>query len=212
MHERLDRFYRMLGRPIFFRSRILLGLLVIPLGLSFTAPLWNMHLVAPQYPNGLNLDIYAHTVEGDIQEVNTLNHYIGMAKIDRTLLSDLDWIPFAIGAIVLLTLRVAAIGDARSLVDLTVLFSYFSFFSLGRFYYKLYVYGHNLDPHAPFHVEPFTPAVLGTKQIANFTTTSLPQGGTLWIGAFALGLFAVLAWNLLPALRAGGGTRDALEA
>jgi hypothetical protein len=200
----LDRFYRHLGRPLDFRSRIALALLTIPLVMSFTAPLWNIHMLAPQYPQGLDLDIYAHTIEGDIQEVNTLNHYIGMARIDRAALSDLDWIPFALGALLMLTLRVAAIGDNRSLVDLLVLFVYFSAFSMGRFAYKLYVFGHNLDPTAPFTVDPFTPAIFGTKQIANFTTTSMPRGGTIWIGVFATGLVAVLAWNLATLLRPSG--------
>lgn len=202
MSDLLDRFYRNLGRPIEFRSRILLGLLVVPLALAFSAPLWKIHMVAPQYPNGLDLHIFAHTVAGDIQEINTLNHYIGMARIDRAALSELDWIPFAIGALVLLTLRVAAIGDRRSLVDLVVLFVYFSVFSMFRFAYKLYVYGHNLDPMAPFEVEPFTPAILGSKQIANFTTWSYPQAGSLWIGLFGLGLLVVLVWNLAALRRA----------
>lgn len=198
MTDRLDRFYRRLSAPLYLRSRILLGLLVIPLGFSFSAPLWTMRMVAPQYPKGLVLEIYPYTVSGDVREVNTLNHYIGMAKIDRASLSDLDWIPFAIGALVLFTLRVAAIGDRRSLVDLFVMFVYFSAFSLARFGYKLYVYGHDLDPHAPFTVEPFTPAVLGTKQIANFTVTSLPSGGSVAIACFGAGLLAVLLWNLRP--------------
>lgn len=193
-----DRFQRHLARPLLFPSRIVLAALVVPLGLSFTAPLWNIHMSAPQYPEGLVLEIYAHTVDGDIQEVNTLNHYIGMARIDRASLSDLDWIPFGIGAILLFTLRVAVMGDNRALVDLTAMFAYFSVFSMVRFVYRLYVFGHNLDPKAPFTVEPFTPAIFGSKEIANFTTTSMPAGGTLFIGVFALGLFAVLAWNLRP--------------
>jgi copper chaperone NosL len=201
----LEAFYRHLSRPLLLRSRVLLALLVVPLGLSFTAPLWNIHMLAPQYPDGLDLEIYAHTIGGDVQEVNTLNHYIGMAHIDRASLSDLDWIPFAIGALIVLTLRVAAIGENRSLVDLFVLFAYFSAFSMGRFAYKLYVFGHNLDPKAPFTVEPFTPALLGTKQIANFTTTSLPQAGTLWVGVFGVGLLVVLTWNWFAAPREGRG-------
>jgi hypothetical protein len=201
MNRIFEAFYRHLSRPLLLRSRILLALLVVPLGLSFTAPLWNIHMLAPQYPDGLDLDIYAHTVDGDVQEVNTLNHYIGMDRIDRASLSDLDWIPFAIGALIVLTLRVAVIGENRSLVDLVVLFVYFSAFSMGRFAYKLYVFGHNLDPRAPFTVEPFMPALLGTKQIANFTTTSMPQGGTLWVGVFAVGLLVVLAWNWFAAPR-----------
>jgi len=201
MNRKLEAFYRHLGRPLRFRSRILLGFLVIPLGLCFTAPLWKIHMRAPQYPNGLDLEIYAHTVDGDIQEVNTLNHYIGMARIDRASLSDLDWIPFALGALIVLTLRVAALGENRSLVDLVVLAVYFGVFSMGRFAYKLYVFGHELDPKAPFTVEPFTPAIFGSKQIANFTTFSYPQAGTYWMGVFGVGLLVVLAWNWRGAFR-----------
>jgi hypothetical protein len=196
MHSALERFYRNLARPLHFPSRLLLGLLVLPLAAAFMAPLWNIHMVAPQYPQGLDLDIYAYTVEGDIDEVNTLNHYIGMARIDRAALTDLDWIPFALGTLIVLTLRVASIGDKRSLVDLSVLFLYFSLFSLGRFYLKLYVFGHNLDPAAPFDVEPFTPAVFGTKQIANFTTSAFPRWGSVWVGVYGLGILAALGWNL----------------
>jgi hypothetical protein len=81
------------------------------------------------------------------------------------------------------------------------LLTYFSIFSVGRFYYKLYVFGHNLDPRAPFTIEPFTPVLLGTQQIANFTTTSLPRGATWLIGVFAVGLFALTAWQIARGLR-----------
>jgi hypothetical protein len=162
---------------------------------------------APQYPKGLEMEIYAHKVEGghggrDIAEINTLNHYIGMRKIDRAALTDLDWIPFALGVLVILTLRCAAIGNVRALLDLVVITGYFSAFALIRFVYKLYVYGHDLDPAAPLKIEPFTPAIFGTKQIANFETRSYPQGGSFLIGAFAVGLFAVTAWHLVAGRRA----------
>jgi len=193
LRERLDR---SLGGGLARGTRRALLALVVPLALGFSAPLWHMHMKAPQYPEGLDLEIYAYTVSGDVAEVNTLNHYIGMAKIDRAALSDLDWIPFALGALALLALRVSAVGDLRSLIDLLVLFGYFSVFSMTRFFYKLYVFGHNLNPKAPFKMDPFTPPVLGTKQIANFTASSYPGGGTFWIGIFALGIVALVVWNL----------------
>ncbi|MGH0033206.1 MAG: hypothetical protein ACQGVC_25725 [Myxococcota bacterium] len=201
MNEFFARFDRTLDGGLITRSRLVLVLLVAPLLLSLTAPLWIMHFQAPQYPDGLALEIFAHTVTGDVQEINTLNHYIGMHSIDRASLSDLDWIPFGIGVLVLLALRVALIGDVRSLFDLTVIFVYLSAFSFARFVYKLYVFGHDLDPKAAITVDPFMPGVLGTKQIANFTTISLPGMGSLWLGVFGVGLTAVLLWNLAPAWR-----------
>ena len=207
MKHPLRAFYEFLDRPLFGWSRILLGLLVVPLVLTFTAPLWRIELHAPQYPQGLTLDIYAYTVEGGnhgqhLSEINTLNHYIGMHKIDRAELSDLDWIPFALGAIALLALRCAVIGKVRDLIDVMVVMSYVTVFALGRYAYKMYVFGHNLNPDAPVKVAPFTPPLIGTKQIANFTSTSLPRLGTLWIGIFATGAALLLAWHLIAGRRA----------
>lgn len=205
----LDRFQSRLGAPLRWQARLALALLVIPLLLSFTAPLWTMDMAAPQYPDGLTLEILSYTVRGDVEEVNTLNHYIGMARIDRAALSDLDWIPFAVGALALLALRVAAIGDRRSLVDLFVLFTYFSAFSMARFAYKLYVFGHDLDPKAPFTMEPFTPVVLGTQEVANFTITSLPALGTVWLGIFGVGLLVVTLLSLRRAAAESTGAEAA---
>jgi len=175
---------------------------VIPLVLAFGEPLWKISLHAPQYPNGLWMDVYMHKVEGGnngqhIKEINTLNHYIGMHKIDRGELSDLDWIPFAVGLLVMLALRCAAIGNVRALVDLVVVTAYVTAFAFGRFIFKMYVFGHNLDPTAPLKVKPFTPAIFGTKQIANFTTTSMPQLGSLLVGIFATGITVLLCWHLI---------------
>jgi hypothetical protein len=200
--QQLSRFYEFLDRPLFGWSRVVLALLVIPLVLAFGEPLWKISLHAPQYPNGLWMDVYMHKVEGGnsgqhIKEINTLNHYIGMHKIDRGELADLDWIPFAVGLLVVLALRCAAIGNVRSLIDLVALTSYVTVFAFGRFIYKMYVFGHNLDPSAPLKIKPFTPAIFGTKQIANFTTTSMPQLGSLLVGIFATGITVLLCWHLI---------------
>ena len=196
-----DRFYELLSRPLRKKSRVLLAALVIPLLLSFTQPLWRIDMEAPQYPSGLSLEVFAYKLEGGdggrhIQEINTLNHYIGMRTLDREALSDLDWIPFALGALAIFTLRVAAIGTISSLVDLVVSTMYVSVFAFGRFVYTLYVFGHNLRSDAPVKVPGFMPAVVGSKQIANFTTHSWPALGSLLLGLFVLGILAILAWHL----------------
>jgi copper chaperone NosL len=196
----------LLDLPLAGRARLALVLLVVPLALTFTEPLWRISLEAPQYPKGLWMDIYTHKLESGnngqhLREINILNHYIGMKKIDRAELADLDWIPFALGALGLLALRCAAIGNLRALVDLVVVTGYISVFALGRFAYKLYTFGHNLAPDAAMKVDPFTPAILGTKRIANFTTHSLPHLGSALIGIFALGVALVLAHQLITARR-----------
>lgn len=207
MKNPIARFYAFLDTPLFPMARLALVVLVIPLALVFTQPLWKISMKAPQYPKGLSMEIYTHKVEGghggkDIKEINTLNHYIGMKTIDRQQLTDLDWIPFALGLLFILTLRCAAIGNVRALVDLVVITGYVSVFAFGRFIYKLYTYGHTLDPEAPFKVKPFTPAIFGSKQVANFTTTSWPQLGSILMGVFVVGVTAVTAWHLIAGRRA----------
>jgi len=64
------------------------------------------------------VEIHAHKLEGGnngqhIKEINTLNHYIGMHPIDAHDLAELGWMPFAVGILAILTLRVAAIGNVR---------------------------------------------------------------------------------------------------
>jgi hypothetical protein len=206
MKAPLNKFYEFLERPLFPASRIILALLVIPLALSFTVPIWRISMEAPQYPEGLYMKIFTYKLEGGnngqhIDEINTLNHYIGMHKIDRAALSDLDWMPFAFGLLVLLALRVAAIGNIRSLLDLLVITGYITAFGLGRFVYKLYVFGHDLSSDAPVKIKPFMPVVLGTKQVANFTTHSMPEAGTYLLGAFATGVALLSLWHLVAGRR-----------
>jgi hypothetical protein len=125
-----------------------------------------------------------------------------MRTLDREALSDLDWIPFALGGLAIFALRVAAIGNLSGLVDLFVVTAYVSLFAFGRFVFTLYVFGHNLNPHAPVKVPGFMPAVLGSKQIANFTTHSWPQLGSAGLAIFALGVASLLGWQLFSGRRA----------
>jgi hypothetical protein len=207
----LDRFYRALPEPLTFRVRWLLVLLLVPLALGATQELWRLRFLAPQYPKGLELQVYSYTIAGgnqghDLNEINTLNHYVGMRKLDPAAFADLDFIPFAIGALVLLTLRVAAIGDVRSLLDLAVLTGYFGLFSLGRFVYTLYGYGHHLDPTAPIRMEGFMPPVIGTRQIANFSVSSFPGLGTLLISVFGAAVVGVALYEVFLRRERGRAT------
>ncbi|TFH30790.1 MAG: hypothetical protein E4H00_04540 [Myxococcales bacterium] len=202
MSKSLDAFYRFLDEPIFPWARVALGFLTIFVALSFTAPMWFINMKAPQYPEGLDLYIYSYKVEGgndgnDLQEINVLNHYIGMAPLDRTAFSDLDWIPFLFAAMIIFALRTAVIGKVGSMVDLLVMTTYAGIFGFGRLYYKLYTFGHNLDSRAPVTVDPFTPVMIGKKQIANFLTEAGPGLGTIYVSIFATGLTALLLAHLI---------------
>jgi hypothetical protein len=178
------------------RTRLVLAALIVPLMLGFLLPIWRISMEAPQYPDGLSMAIYSHRLVGgrndhDIQEINTLNHYIGMAPITREELRDLDWLPFAFIAMAMLAARAAVLGNIRDLIDLSMVAMFVLATAFGRFVWMLWQFGHELDPKAPFRVEPFMPAVFGSKQIANFTTHSWPGGGALLVGVFAAGVWAI---------------------
>jgi len=201
MSNALNAFYRFLDEPIFPWARLTLALLTIFVGLSFTAPMWHIRMTAPQYPEGLDLYIYSYKIDGgndgnDVQEINVLNHYIGMAPLDRASLTDLDWMPFLFAGMIILALRTAVIGKVGSMVDLLVLTTYAGIFGFGRLYFKLYTFGHNLDPRAPVTVDPFMPVMWGQKQIANFLTEAGPGLGTLYVAIFATGLTLLLVAHL----------------
>lgn len=201
-------FYDLLEQPLYTRERVIRALLVVLLLAAFLLPLWRISMEAPQYPAGLSMDIYPHKVVGghgdtDIAEINILNHYIGMRKIDRASLTDLGWMPFAIGGLAIFTLRVAVVGNVRSLVDLAVITGYVCIFAFSRFVYMLYTYGHHLDPDAPVKVPGFTPALFGTKHIANFTTHSYPQAGAFAVASFAAGVCAIVIWHVVASRRRG---------
>ncbi|MGM0575843.1 MAG: hypothetical protein ACQEXJ_08960 [Myxococcota bacterium] len=198
----LDRFYAFLDKPIDMWARVVMVLLLIPLALSFMAPIWSIRMTAPQYPEGLEMWIYSYRLDAgndghDIQEINTLNHYVGMRAIDEDDFADLDWIPFGLGFLGILALRAAAIGNIRTLIDITVLTGYLSLFAFGRFVKTLYDYGHDLDPKAPVDMEPFMPVVFGSEQVANFEIHSYPEVGSLWLGIFATGLVVLTLFHLI---------------
>ena len=182
-----------LDRPLHLTPRLLLVAAAALIVTTWFFPLWNLTMFAPQYPEGLRLDIYSHTLVGgrggqDIKEINVLNHYIGMRDLVAEDFTEFKWMPFVLGGLVLLFLRAAVIGKVSTLLDVTVLFGYFGLFSLWSFGYKLYRYGHDLAPTASVKVPGFTPPVFGYQQIANFEVYSYPQPGTYLMAGAVLAL------------------------
>jgi hypothetical protein len=195
VHELLRREIHFLRRPLNLTSRLLLLVAAAVVAAAIFLPLWKIHLVAPQYREGLVLEIYSYKLVGgnggqDLTEINMLNHYIGMKPLQQADFVEMTWLPFVFGIFIILALRAAVIGRMATLIDLLVMFLYFGAFSMGNFYYRLYSYGHNLDPRAPMTIEPFTPILVGSQKIANFVQTSLPQSGGLLLGTFPLFILA----------------------
>jgi copper chaperone NosL len=198
MRDFLDRLPYLTDRPLPNRARFLLVASALLLAVAIFVPLWQIHLEAPQYQEGLDLYIYSYTLEGgnaggDLSEINSLNRYIGMQPIRAKDFTEMRWIPFFLGGFVLLALRAAFLGRVKAVVDLFVLYAYFGVFSIWRFYYRLSTYASDLNPDAPIDVGGFMPALVGKDEVADFTQYGYPREGGILL--FVVGLcFAVALW------------------
>lgn len=202
MKALFERSQRFLAEPLRSGPRLLLLFAFLLLVPTYLLPLWKMTMFAPQYPDGLRLEIYSYKLEGgnagqDVKEINILNHYIGMKDLTAADFSEFKWIPFVVGMLGLLFLRAPVHGKMSDLIDVLVLYVYFGLFSLWSFGFKLYSYGHNLAPTASVKVLPFTPPIFGHKKLANFEVYSYPAAGSYALAAVAvvLALAFVLAWR-----------------
>jgi hypothetical protein len=214
MQTFLQRANRFLDEPIALAARLMLLAAAVLLVATYFFPLWNLTMFAPQYPDGLRLDIYSYTLVGgnhgqDVKEINVLNHYIGMQDLVNESFTEFKWMPFVIGALALLILRAMVHGTVASLVDATMLFVYFGAFSLWSFGYKLYRYGHDLDPAAAVQVPPFMPPMFGYRQIANFEVYSYPRPSTYAMAAAVVLLVTALAWTWWSMRRDARASRSA---
>ena len=179
------------------RSRSLLAIAASLLAAVYFVPLWSVSLLAPQYPEGLGMRIWINTIAGakpnDLDNINNLNHYIGMKRIIPESIPELRLMPILVGVLLALGLAAAAAGR-RALAQVWVgLFLLLSVAGLIDFYRWEYDYGHNLDMENAIIKVPgmnYQPPLIGSRQLLNFTATSLPAAGGILV-MLSLGLGAV---------------------
>jgi copper chaperone NosL len=167
---------------------------------SFFLPLWRVQLVAPQYPEGLGMRIGISSIRGatiyDLDNINGLNHYIGMQRITPDAIPELRMMPWILGALIVAGLIVALIGRRLPLYGWFLAFFAASAGGLADFWRWEYDYGHNIDfEHAIIKIPGmnYQPPLMGVKQLLNFTAVSWPDaGGWLAFIAFALATLAVV--------------------
>lgn len=158
-------------------ARVIAGVAAaVLLVLAIPSPVWEARLTAPQYPGGLTLSAYGDRVEGDVDEITALNHYVGMRPYDPDDLPEMMlWVPTilaAIGAAVVSTIFWKRIwGRLARLFVWSLPFGILAVIQL-----RLYQYGHDLatDPRPAIDLDPFTPFVVGKTHVINFTTLAFP--------------------------------------
>lgn len=155
---------------------------------SMFFPYWRLKLNAPQYPNGLTATVGISSFSGDVDEIDGLNHYIGMrplaegGKIERSLA------PFAVPLMAGIA-ALAALRRRRFWLFALPAIIYPVVFT-ADLYYWLRDFGQNLDPTAALSssFDEFTPTLLGPGRVGQFTTFSMYDTGFFmaFVGAVLL--------------------------
>jgi hypothetical protein len=174
-------------------SRLLLAAAALLLSLVYVLPIWRVALEAPQYPGGIGMLIHVSTITGlhphDLQNINGLNHYIGMKPIVPDAIPELRLMPWLFGGLIALGLLAVALGRRWGLYAWTGLFGLLLAVGFADYYRWGYDYGHDLSPDAAIKVPgmAYQPPLIGSKQMLNFTAHSWPDlGGLAVFAAFAL--------------------------
>lgn len=163
-------------------ARFVLGIVAAVLVLlAIGRPLWRAHLTAPQYPAGLDLTVYGDRVEGDVAEITALNHYVGMRPYDIADFPETRlWVPTMVAAL-------AAVGVSTWFARrwpgrLARLFLWgVPVGALLDIQWRLYQFGHDLEPGAALRIDEFTAKVIGPTHVVNFTTWAWPGSALLQI-------------------------------
>ncbi|NEV93698.1 hypothetical protein G3567_05975 [Psychroflexus sp. YR1-1] len=165
----------------------------------FFYPLWSISLEAPQYPSGIGMYIHLDGLEGhekhDIQNIDGLNHYIGMRKLPK---DDEMWefsvFPKVVGGMAILGIITGILAffkkiSYRWFLGWLILMLVLGVLGMIDFNNWMTDYGTNLDPKAIMKMTDdegnplsYKPPLFGSKDILNFTAHSYPATGALLMG------------------------------
>jgi copper chaperone NosL len=174
----------------FFKSKQRIFMLAagVSLALMFAFPLWKITLEAPQYPKGLGMFIWINKITGTepatLQNINIMNHYIGMKAIEPDSIPELSFMPYIALAFAGLALILALFNRWKINLGWLVLLVVAGTLAIYDFYLWEYDYGHNLDTSAAIKIEgmAYQPPLFGSKKILNFTAKSYPRLGAGFLG------------------------------
>lgn len=141
-------------------------------------PYWRLTLHAPQYPKGLTVQAYLNRLEGDVFEIDGLNHYIGMRPLNEAAQFEREVSIIGVSALALLILAAIFVHTRwAALLALPALL--FPAIFLADLQFWMANFGQNLDPRAPLSssIKPFVPPVLFEGRIGQFRTWAEPDVG-----------------------------------
>src|SRR5690554_4946723 len=134
------------------RQKIWMAVAALLLGLVYVFPIWSIDMNAPQYPEGIGMNITINNIEGkrpqDLQNINGLNHYIGMKEINPDSVPELKIMPYIFAFLIATGLMIAIAGKRNWIKWWLLTFIILAIAGLVDFYLWGYDYGHNLNPDA----------------------------------------------------------------
>lgn len=155
---------------------------------TFIAPIWRITLEAPQYPSGVTMYIWINKLGGEekgtLQNINILNHYVGMKMIEPESIPELKYFPKIIVGMAVLGIVLGFINNKKLWLSWGILLLILGALGIYDFYLWEYDYGHNLDPNAPIKVpgQAYQPPLIGSKMLLNFNAISYPHYGSIFLG------------------------------
>lgn len=179
------------ARIDFLLPSVFLSLAAFCLLVSIFQPYWRMTLLAPQYPGGLRVHAYVNRLEGDVREIDGLNHYIGMRPLNEAAQLERSLSIFLIGVTSLLVVAAIYVHTKWAALLALPALLYPAIF-LGDMYYWLRNFGLNLDPKAALSsaIDPFVPPLLGEGLVGQFKTVAAADKG-LYLAALASTLILI---------------------
>ena len=164
---------------------------------AYFVPIWKIDLWAPQYPEGLSMGIWLFKLSGQVEIINGLNHYIGMAHIKEEMFPEFKILPYAVGVIIILGVITGLSKSRKMLIAFITILVLSGIVAMYDFWQWGYEYGHNLSDDAAIKVPgmAYQPPLLGYKELLNFGAYSIPDiGGWLFV-ILGLTTFAVLFYE-----------------
>lgn len=180
-------------------SRLIIAVSALLMVSAYFVPLWQILMWAPQYPEGLEMDIWINNITGDVKIISALNHYIGMKHIEVSMFPEFGYMTYIVGFLIGFGLLAALFNRRIGLWAYVSVVSVTGIAALVDFYLWGYDYGHNLDPKAAIIVPgmSYQPPLIGTKQLLNFTAFSGPDiGGWLFLASAILAI-GVLIYEIV---------------
>ncbi|MFN8276030.1 MAG: hypothetical protein U0T84_00970 [Chitinophagales bacterium] len=179
-------------------TQILLFICAIAIIPSNFLSVWQIQLEAPQYPEGLKMEIWSSKISGDIDKINGLNHYIGMSQIKEETFPEFKLMPWLIWIMVALIGASAITGKLRLHIVSASYLVLCGIWGIYDFWKWEYEYGHNLNPHAAIKIPgmAYQPPLFGWKQLLNFLAGSFPDIGGWLIIIPSIVVVALLLFEL----------------